>query len=244
VSEQFERQLHPELRRRIGYVVQDLMDRGWNPIIPEVYGPEGTGYRSFNDQLRLRREHPERTGVRYSFHNVTEPLTFGPTQATAPLQFQMQSFSTSLLARRPTFGPFALRPPTEIPGSMAVHVIDRNLGQNLPPGHSFWQDLQTSSQRHGLQTGNSWTTPWDPAHVQLYDNSALRRVSWGERPAYPQARLQLWAPSLSLRPQPSYTPPRSIENFMAGERFQLQMGMQTRTAQPSLGNFQLRPPSL
>ncbi|MEO6329422.1 MAG: hypothetical protein ABIO55_10830, partial [Ginsengibacter sp.] len=72
MSPQFEAKLHPELARRVKLVMQDLFDRGWDPFIPEVYGREGTGYRSVADQAEILKKTPGRTSVKFSFHNVTD----------------------------------------------------------------------------------------------------------------------------------------------------------------------------
>ena len=69
---EFESKLHPELAKRIKLVMQDLFDRGWEPFIPELYGREGTGYRSVAEQAEILKKTPGRTSVKFSFHNVTD----------------------------------------------------------------------------------------------------------------------------------------------------------------------------
>lgn len=159
MSERFLQQLHPELITRIGYVLQELWRRGWDPIIPEVYGIEGTGYRSVKDQEILARFYPQRTHVKFGFHNVTDAEGH--------------------------------------PQSMAVHVMDRLLGNHLPKGHPFLEDLQTAAQIYGLRTGNDWKgDSWDPFHVQLYENKSLQAIQQGAQPPFLEPRLRLWTPRL------------------------------------------------
>jgi len=70
----FYKQLHPELKRRVSYLMDDLRERGWNPYIPEVFGETGTGYRSPEEQAKLKKDFPDRTesGDR-SFHIIRSP---------------------------------------------------------------------------------------------------------------------------------------------------------------------------
>ncbi|QHV97321.1 hypothetical protein GJR95_20945 [Spirosoma endbachense] len=161
----------------------DLVSRGWHPFIPEIYGKEGTGYRSVADHQKLKAEHPDRTGAKFSFHNVTDRA--GNPQA------------------------------------MAVHVTDRSVGSDPPRNHAFIQDLQVLSERHGLLTGNTWVDPWDPLHVQLYENDLKAGVQQGKRPSFMDARLRLLPPVLGFKPHPTYLPPRTTANLLAGEVFLL-----------------------
>jgi hypothetical protein len=191
-----ESELHPELLKRINYVLQDLQARGWDVRL-------SNGSRSLSKQLLEKAA--GRSSASFSFHMVTDG------------------------AGRPQ--------------AMAVHVIDRSLGYRAAKGHPFWQDLETSAERHGLRTGNSWKKPWDPAHVQLYENKQLKDVRRGHRPAYLAPKLVLWAPRFSTRKIPTYLPPRSLGNFMAGERFYLELPetFSVNAAKPSF-NLQLQPP--
>ncbi len=72
------------------------------------------------------------------------------------------------------------------PASMAVHVTDKNMwpkGKYVAPqnkNNKFWVDLEKSANRHGLYTGRQWKDPFDPAHVQLYDNSLRKYVAAGK----------------------------------------------------------------
>lgn len=264
MSERFARQLNPVLRRRIDYVIQDLRDRGWHPTIPEVYdhynkagGVEvGTGYRSEDFQLRLRRERPEASGVTFSFHNVTEPLILSvdTSKMLERQELAMPGIQATRGRQHPSLGDFQLRSPIkqvggvtwmEVPASMAVHVTDPSLrGRKLDVDDPFLVDLETAARRHGLFTGRKWKTPFDPLHVQLHPNKALGIVRSGNRPPVPGATLQLWAPSLSMHPRPGNIAPRSIENLMAGESFRLSMPDEEKLlhTRPNLGNFQLRMP--
>ncbi len=183
MSEEFEKKLHPELAKRVKLVMKDLFDRGWNPCIPEVFGAEGTGYRSIADQMELRVKHPERSKVDFSFHNVTD--AHGNPQA------------------------------------MAVHLMDRMLGNKLPKNHPFLIDLEIISERHGLRSGNSWKKPWDPLHVQLFEKDQLSSVKHGHRPPFLNSRLRLLPPTFKIHPPTTYLPPQTISNFNAGEKFYL-----------------------
>jgi hypothetical protein len=194
MSDKFTRQLHPALRERVGYVLEDLRARGWNPIVPEIFGKYGTGFRSQADQAKLRKTNPGRTRVKFSFHNVTAA--------------------------------------DGKPQSMAVHITDPSVGSNPKRGHPFVEDLQAISERHGLRTGNKWKKPWDPLHVQLFDNSALRAVRAGRRPHLPDPRLTLMPPRLLIH-EPAMLPPRSAADFNLGERFKLTSKLTTPFAVPA-----------
>ena len=183
MGDTFEKLLHPALREKLSYLLEDLRARGWNPVVPEVFGVKGTGYRSVADQQKLIAKHPNRTKVKFSFHNVT---TRGGT-----------------------------------PQSMAVHVTEKSLGQKYSRDHPFLKDLEVLSERHGLRTGNSWKTPWDPLHVQLAENSSLKNVKAGRMPPPLESRLRLLPPRLGAGAA-TYLPPRTADNFMHGERFRLQ----------------------
>jgi hypothetical protein len=193
-----EAELHPELLKRINYVLQDLQARGWDVRL-------SNGSRSLSKQILEKAA--GRSAVSFSFHMVTDAAGH--------------------------------------PQAMAVHVIDRKLGYRAAKGHLFWQDLETSAERHGLRTGNSWKKPWDPAHVQLYENSQLKDIRRGLHPPYLSPKLVLWAPRFSFRKIPTYLPPRSLGNLMAGERFYLALPdvFNASSGKPALGNFQLRPPA-
>jgi hypothetical protein len=181
----FYKLLHPELRRRLTYLMDDLRERGWDPLIPEVFGVEGTGYRSPADQAQLKAKHPERTGSgSRSFHMI--------------------------------------RASDGTPESMAVHITDRSLlGRNPRRGDAFVEDLEALAERHGLRTGNRWKEPWDPLHVQLYENDQLKSVLQGARPDYLNPRAHLLPPSLGTRP--SQLLPKIPNPFDPG-RFKLNQG--------------------
>lgn len=205
MSPKFEAKLHPELARRVKYVMQDLFDRGWDPFIPEVYGREGTGYRSVADQQKILELTPGRTSVKFSFHNVTDD--------------------------------------EGNPQSMAVHITDRNLGKNPTKTDPFIVDLEVICERHGLMSGNSWKKPWDPLHVQLYENKHKKLVQKGDRPPFMNAKLVLLPPRLSYHRQTNYLPPRSIDNLLAGERFILQDNYPNNNLYRRFNNLRLMPGS-
>jgi len=176
--------------------MQALRERGWDPVIPEVYGNTGTGYRSIAEQLELKRLHPERTSVKFSFHSAT----YADGRARA----------------------------------MAVHIMDRKRGNSPKHGDPFIMDMEMISQRFGLQTGNSWKKPWDPLHVQLFNNKDKAKVERGEIPHLLPYRLVLLPPVFGQQGHSTYLPPTSPENFKAGEVFELHQGSNIRNGYKSL----------
>lgn len=125
------------------------------------------------------------------------------------------------------------------PQSMAVHITDRNLGKHPTKHDPFIVDLEMLCERHGLRTGNSWKTMWDPLHVQLYENKDLKHVKRGRRPPYLSSKLVLLMPHFKLNPAPSYLPPRTIDNLMAGERFLLQSNYPNNNLYRRFNNLRL-----
>ncbi len=206
MSPEFESKLHPELARRVKFVIQDLVARGWHPVIPELYGVVSTGYRSVSDQLTLKAKHPARTSVKFSFHNVTDKKGN--------------------------------------PQSMAVHITDRDMPKRYDKNHPFAVDLELICQRHGLRTGNQWIDPWDPLHVQLYENDQKDIVQRGGRPPFLNAQLTLLPPQFKINSPGYYLPPRSIDNFMAGERFMLQSNYPNNNLYRSFDRLRLMPPEV
>lgn len=91
------------------------------------------------------------------------------------------------------------------PAALAADVIDRRYGWSKPAEAArFWHALGQAAKMEGLHWGGDWSRSnprwaayglgWDPAHVQLYPNSALGQV----KALYERARVAPVATGLSL----------------------------------------------
>lgn len=65
--------------------------------------------------------------------------------------------------------------------AMAADVMDRKCGydEGSPCARRFWDALEQEANKVGLTTGKHWTSPYDPAHIQLVPDSENSR--WLDR---------------------------------------------------------------
>jgi len=64
--------------------------------------------------------------------------------------------------------------PDGTPNAYAADIIDRRYGwSNKPATQKYWKAQGEEAKKLGLIWGGVWKNPWDPAHVQFYENSQL-----------------------------------------------------------------------
>jgi len=69
-AQRFFAQLHEVVRERLPWILDDLRDRGWHPVVPQLGGERATGYRDLAAQEKAKND--ERSNVAFGFHNVTD----------------------------------------------------------------------------------------------------------------------------------------------------------------------------
>lgn len=233
----FYSKLHPVLRERLGDLLEDLRDRGWNPRVPTLGGKKATGFRSLSAQAQAKGD--GRSGVAFGFHtlrtpdgrpnamavHVTDPSQYGKDQALK------KQFQVDLLAAAERFGmTTGLYWKAK---NKQGKLVDKPDELHVQLGEQAW--LRNPAQLAGLKQGIVPPLPSvQPPILQprisraLAEGFHLKSIFQPQTPGFPA--------------KPLWTPPRPPPAPIPITRPQFDSGRRMTLAQPVLGRDITRQP--
>jgi hypothetical protein len=176
------RELHPEMTRRLVPFLQQLKNRGWNPVVSTV---PGSAYRTAVQHAQLPRG---RTSVPFSAHQVTGP--------------NGEKWSMAVHVFDPSVG---LNPPPDHPFAQDVQTAAELTGlRSGRPWRNPYDPLHVQligappypGEQGALSNLRSW----------------VQHGSQGQPPPFAQPRLRLWAPQFNVHTlRPKHSPTLSLQ---------------------------------